>query len=290
MANQMVSSLPNRIPAYREWSYTYGSDLRDKAMILETLTELDKTAQAASVAKELAVEMNSNRWMSTQETAYSLLAISKYQSGAKGEKGLKATVTTNGTQNSVESDQSIVEHFLAIKEGGSNALTVTNRQKGTLFVKLREVGVPLPGNEQATRSNINMSVRFTRNGSSIDVAKLKQGTEFMVEVTLTHPGIMREYKELALTEVFPSGWEIRNTRMEGNEPSLGSSPSDYQDYRDDRVMTYFGLRPGETKRFVLMVTATYAGKFYFPGAYCEAMYDNTSSAKEKGMWVEVVTE
>ena len=53
-------------------------------------------------------------------------------------------------------------------------------------------------------------------------------------------------------------------------------------------MTYFGLRPGETKRYILMVTATYAGKFYFPGAYCEAMYDNTISAKEKGMWVEVV--
>ena len=288
VATQMISSLPDRIPAYREWSYTYGSDLRDKAMILETLTELDKTAQAASVAKELAVEMNSNRWMSTQETAYSLMAISKYQGNSKGEKGLKATVAINGKQNQVESDLSILEQPLAIKESGGNTLAVNNRSKGTLFVKLREVGVPLPGDEPASRSNLNMSVRFIRNGSSIDVSSLKQGTEFMVEVTLTHPGVMKEYKELALTEVFPSGWEIRNTRMEGNEPSLGSSPSDYQDYRDDRVMTYFGLRPGETKRYILMVTATYAGKFYFPGAYCEAMYDNTISAKEKGMWVEVV--
>ncbi|SDB91503.1 alpha-2-macroglobulin [Williamwhitmania taraxaci] len=289
VATQMIASLPDRIPVYREWSYTYGSDFRDRAMILETLTELDKTAQAASVAKELAVEMNSNRWMSTQETAYSLMAIAKYQGNAKGEKGLKASITINGKQESIDSDLSMVDQSIAIKES-SNALLVNNRSKGMLFVKLREVGVPLPGEEAATRSNINMTVRFLRDGNSIDVSRLKQGTEFMVEVTLTHPGVMREYKELALTEVFPSGWEIRNTRMEGNEPSLGSAASDYQDYRDDRVMTYFGLRPGETKRYVLMVTATYAGKFYFPGAYCEAMYDNTISAKEKGMWVEVVTE
>ena len=289
VANQMVASLPDRVPAYREWAYTYGSDLRDKAMILETLTTLDKTAQAASVAKDLATDMNSSRWMSTQETAYSLLAMAKYQAMSKSDKGLKTSIDFNGKGEKVETDLSMVEHPLTIKEDGSNSLQVTNKSKGTLFVKLREVGVPLQGDEQSSRSNLNMSVRFLSNGTPIDVSRLKQGTEFTVEVTVTHPGILKEYKDLALTEVFPSGWEIRNTRLEGNEPSLGSSSSDYQDFRDDRVMTYFDLRPGETKRYVIMVTATYAGKFYFPGAYCEAMYDNSISAKDKGMWVEVVT-
>jgi len=289
VANQMVASLPDRVPVYREWGYTYGSDLRDKAMILETLTTLDKTSQAATVAKDLATDMNSNRWMSTQETAYSLMAMAKYQAMSKSDKGLTAAVNFNGKDMKVETNLSMLEHQLAIKEGGSNSIQVTNKSKGTLCVKLREVGVPLQGDETNSRSNLNMSIRFLSKGSAIDVSHLKQGTEFTVEVTVTHPGILKEYKELALTEVFPSGWEIRNTRLEGNEPSLGSSSSDYQDFRDDRVMTYFGLQPGETKRYVVMVTATYAGRFYFPGAYCEAMYDNSISAKDKGMWVEVVT-
>ena len=96
VANQMVASLPDRVPVYREWGYTYGSDLRDKAMILETLTTLDKTSQAATVAKDLATDMNSNRWMSTQETAYSLMAMAKYQAMSKSDKGLTAAVNFNG--------------------------------------------------------------------------------------------------------------------------------------------------------------------------------------------------
>ena len=137
---------------------------------------------------------------------------------------------------------------MAIKEGGSNSIQVTNKSKGTLFVKLREVGVPLQGDETNSRSNLNMSIRFLSKGSAIDVSHLKQGTEFTVEVTVTHPGILKEYKELALTEVFPSGWEIRNTRLEGNEPSLGSSSSDYQDFRDDRVMAGYNNEGGAYKR------------------------------------------
>ena len=55
------------------------------------------------------------------------------------------------------------------------------------------------------------------DGNPIDVAKLEQGTEFIAEVTVVHPGMRSWYENLALSQVFPSGWEINNLRLTGDE-------------------------------------------------------------------------
>ena len=37
-----------------------------------------------------------------------------------------------------------------------------------------------------------------------------------------------------------------------------------------------------------MLMATYLGRFYRPATVCEAMYDNTITARVPGGWVEVI--
>ena len=61
----------------------------------------------------------------------------------------------------------------------------------------------------------------------------------------------------------------------------------YQDIRDDRVLTYFDLAPGESRTFRVMLMATYKGRFYLPPQQCEAMYDRTINARVPGCWVVV---
>ena len=95
---------------------------------------------------------------------------------------------------------------------------------------------------------------------------------------------------MALTQIFPSGWEIINTRMQEGEGSWKNSPSEYQDIRDDRVYTYFGLEANETVTYYMQLNAAYMGKYYLPGTYCTAMYDHTISAGNKGQWIEVKKE
>ena len=62
---------------------------------------------------------------------------------------------------------------------------------------------------------------------------------------------------------------------------------DYQDVRDDRVYTYFDLRAGETKKFELLLNASYLGHYYLPPVSVEAMYDATINGRTAGRWVEV---
>jgi len=92
---------------------------------------------------------------------------------------------------------------------------------------------------------------------------------------------------MALTQIFPSGWEILNTRMIGAEDAFASSESDYRDIRDDRVYTYFSLPEGKEVRYSVLLNAAYAGKYYMPAVYCEAMYNHAINALLKGEWVEV---
>jgi alpha-2-macroglobulin len=94
---------------------------------------------------------------------------------------------------------------------------------------------------------------------------------------------------LVLRQVFPSGWEIGNDRLDKeNVTSNENSNYTYQDVRDDRVYTFFDLLNGSSKTFRIRLTASYIGRFYFPGTLSEAMYEPGVNAFMPGKWVEVV--
>src|SRR3546814_8639546 len=97
----------------------------------------------------------------------------------------------------------------------------------------------------------------------------------MAEVILRNPGGKGNYKELALSQVFPSGWEIINTRLAGEDNVLMSSPFTWQDIRDDRVYTYFDLQEKGSVTYHVLLNAAYPGKYYQAPVYCEAMYDRS---------------
>jgi len=156
-------------------------------------------------------------------------------------------------------------------------------------VRVVRTGTPLAGEEREASNGLYMDVEYQLvDGTPVDPVRLEQGTDFVALVTLRHPGIVEAYQQLALTQVFPSGWEIRNTRMEGSESGVKSSYFTYQDVRDDRVMTYFDLWKGNTATYRIMLNASYTGRYYLPGAACEAMYDHTVNARSKGQWVQVI--
>jgi len=134
-----------------------------------------------------------------------------------------------------------------------------------------------------------MSVAYLNmKGEAIDIAQLKQGTDFVAQVTVKNPYGNGDYRNMALSQLFPSGWEILNTRMLNNDEVFKSSPSDYRDIRDDRVYTYFSLDQGREVTYYVMLTAAYAGRYYLPATYCEAMYKASVNALQRGRWIEVM--
>ena len=120
--------------------------------------------------------------------------------------------------------------------------------------------------------------------------QLVAALDFVAKVIIKNPGKRGYYTQMALSQIFPSGWEILNARMLGGEGAFKSSSSTYQDIRDDRVYTYFNVSPNETLTYYVQLNASYLGRYFLPGTYCEAMYDNSITAGVNGKWVQVVNQ
>jgi hypothetical protein len=290
VAEKMISRLGKTVKPYRELSGSYGSDWRDKAMILETLVLLKKQTEAFPLVTELSAQLSSDEWMSTQTTAYALLSISDFAGkGTPEQNPLKAKVSYNkSTAQTIESAKAIWQGKVELKNNLTASVQVENQTGKILYARVMGEGIPVVGDTTSSQSNLFMEVKYTdMQGKKTDPAKLAQGTDFVVEISVHNPGQRGNYKEMALTTIFPSGWEIINTRLNEVDSPLKSDAVDYQDIRDDRVLTYFDLKSNEKKTFRILLSATYEGRFYLPSVQCEAMYDNRINARKPGMWVEV---
>jgi len=292
VASKMVDNITTDIAPYKELSYSYGSRERDKAMILETLVMLGNKQEAKTILDELGVALSSSRWYSTQTTAYSLLAIAKFV-GVTGtdDNGLAYEYKSdNGTTVPYTSTAPLSQFKLSVKTDKPGNIQIHNTGKKTLFVKLQLDGIPPAGDATSAENSLGITVRYlSLDGKEIDPAILEQGTDFVAEVKISHPGIREDYKEMALTQIFPSGWEIRNMRLEEWQSADKADIPRYQDIRDDRVLSYFDINRGAKKTFRVILNASYIGEFYLPTVYCEAMYDNDINGRRAGKWVKVVT-
>ncbi len=299
VALNLIKGLSTEVKPYKELSYSYGSDKRDEAMILETLSLLNEKLKAAPLAKKVSKDLDSKMWMSTQETAYSLLAMCEY-TGVKGNAELSFAYSLNTNPETTQTCKKTLYQVKyndadILKNGASPgsatvpiAIAIKNNGRSTLFAKIILEGVPLVGDKTASAKDLKMEVVYKNmKGQIIQPDKLIQGTDFVAQVTIVNPGTKGFLKEMALTQVFPSGWEIHNTRMD--ETSTANAAR-YQNIRDDRVYSYYDLECNTNKTFTIQLNATYLGKFYLPTVYSEAMYDNLINARVPGRWVEVVKD
>ena len=108
-------------------------------------------------------------------------------------------------------------------------------------------------------------------GATISPASIAQGTDFKATITVQNTSLAEDIRNIALTDIIPSGWEIYNDRMTGAAVAAADA-YDYLDIRDDRAIWYFSLDRGTSKTFVLRMRAAYRGEFTLPSISCEAMY------------------
>lgn len=290
IALQLISGLPTRFPAKQNWGITYGSSLRDEAMVLETLTIMNRRLEAGELVKSIAINLAADTWLSTQTTAYGLLSIAKFCGINKDGNKIKADIKINGKLTQITSENVLSQSAINWNNGKAS-VEVMNSGNNVLYARIINQGQPFTNQIIPIQNNPNILKvtvsYFKTTGESLDITNIKQGTDFVAKVTINNPGLRGDYSQMALTQSFPSGWEILNTRLYNSEGAFKSSNSDYLDIRDDRVSHYFMLRQKETATYFVQLNAAYLGKYFYSGAYVEAMYDNSISGGVSGKWVEV---
>lgn len=240
--------------------------------------------EAYKLMQKMARKFASNEWLSTQESAFGLCAIGNYvERYFKDGNGIDVQI---GKDN-YKTAKTVLQKELAVKNNKSE-VTVKNNSSGTLHVRTINSSTPLGVSTQSEMSGLKMTVNYYRNGTRNNEPNYKQGEDIVAEITIQNTGNIGLYEELALTFMFPSGFEFLNERLTtGVNPFQGTVNVDI---RDDRAYLYFSLTQGQSKTFKLRFNAAYSGTYLLPAITCSAMYDNSITATLPGNTITINRE
>ncbi|NOZ13686.1 MAG: alpha-2-macroglobulin family protein [Acidobacteria bacterium] len=280
---------------------TYGSELRNQAILLELATRFRNWPMAEKKYTLIAKRLSSGEWLSTQTVAYSLLALGTYVDATSLHNGKpdKLSGTVTFPDKSVQSfDTAALSTGFELKKDFGKSITV----KISPSVPLKQVyavmewdGIPASPVVAVMPKADGMSVKvefLNENGMPVNPASLKQGTVFWGHFRVRcHKG-QAYILHVALEQMLPTGWEIENTRLSGEAMPAWSRKwnlgyANYTDIRDDRIRWFFNLNRSRPLDFLVKLNAVSAGKFILPATVSRAMYNKTLQAVVPGRFVSV---
>ncbi len=266
---------------------TFGSEERDNALAAVVLTDMSELEDAMPYLEAISERLSSNEWMSTQSTAFCLFAMSHFYKKAGKPEPINFKYKYNGKGETIKDGETITwTTKLAENVDSFKKLEITNQGNSSLFVKIRQSGIPTRSEIAENHNNITVSVQYMMNNNFADYKNLPQGTNFIANVTV-HNISNYDIKNIAIEQYIPSGWEILNDRFINGFEEANNTLS-YQDIRDDRVFSYIDLlKEKATVIFQIKLCATYPGTFYLPPIKAYAMYDNKSQANTRSFDVIV---
>lgn len=291
--NEILSTADLGVADYYEFGDTFGSTLRDKAVILDVMVGLGDLSAASELYDYIARELSSNRWHSTQSTAYGLMALTKYVSAVtEAPPELRGFLHVQGGKSEViKGTDVVVKTSLDAKD--AQTLNFTNTSAIPLFATLVWEGIP-KGDLEPVQKGLALKRQFFDDaGEPVDISSIKQGDSFYAVYQVTQEGY-QWIDEVALVQILPAGWEIENLRLVGGdlpdwagEYNLGQE--EYVDIRDDRIMWFFDKHYSLSYDFIVKINAVTVGEFYLPPTLVEAMYNNDYKVTTAGQVVEVVS-
>ena len=273
-ASELVVGADTDVERYTELGGTYGSEKRDQAMILESLVLLGR--DAGDAAERVSQALASTTWLSTQETAQSLLAMARYAGGAT--EPWSFNFSARDEVNTLHSTRPLFQ----LPVDRVEQLEVSNPGDRRLYARVVQRGLPPLTDSSPASSGLAVSVSWaSQDGEVVDPTRVDQGTDFVATVTVANQGPV-DLDEIALSALLPSGWETWGE-------AAGKGPGyEYRDVRDDRVLTYFDLAKAESKTFTIRLHASWLGHYYLPPIVAEAMYDAEIHGRTAGAWIDVV--
>ena len=160
VAERMAKDLDIEIPEYTEQSYTYGSDLRDKAVMVSALSLIGNREKATPLAEYISNRLSARGWFSTQTTAYCLIGMAHYigLDGSQTPLQFSIDIAGQGSQ-SVNSTSPIWQNAL---QGDKSAnLTLKNTTNKVVFARLVSEGTPLQGDQSNAFNGLDMRLNFS---------------------------------------------------------------------------------------------------------------------------------
>jgi uncharacterized protein YfaS (alpha-2-macroglobulin family) len=163
------------------------------------------------------------------------------------------------------------------KSGGLKSITIKNTGNDDLTINQTSRYIDDKLIKAAESENLNMTISYynaSKGSAGLDNVNL--GDDITINVKVNNPTTFY-HENLALNLRMPSGLELINPRINNQEPA--PQGVQYQDYKDDRVYSFFELSPGSSLNLNFKTKAAFKGDFFMPVNQCEQMYRGDVFAK-----------
>lgn len=266
--------LPKNLGSDRSQKATGGSfssPIRNAALSLNTLIEVDKdNLQIPTLARLLSQAVKTERWLSTQEQAFTFLALGKLARKANASQ-TTAIVSANGKTigNFTGTD-------LLLKNVG-NQTQINVQNKGNLYYFAQMEGLSSGGKVQEIDNVLKVRRQYyDRAGQILNGNTFKQNQLVVVKITLQSSNSL-PVENIVVTDMLPAGFEIENPRLTADRDFIwikDQASPEYFDIRDDRINFFTSLKASnKAQNFYYLVRVVSKGRFNRGVLSADAMYN-----------------
>lgn len=251
---------------------SFYSPIRDEAISLNGLIEADPSnPQIPIMAKHVADQLKQRSWYSTQECAFSFLALGKLAKAAN-KSTVTADIKVNGKSVAKFDGKDI---SLAAKQLGGNNVQVSTKGEGRLYYYWQSEGISASGQYKEEDNYIKVRRQFyDRYGRQINNNVFKQNDLVIVQISLEKM-YSGSVENIAVTDILPAGFEIENPRTK-EIPGMDWIKDAYSptalDVRDDRINLFVDLHASR-QTYYYAVRAVSPGNFVMGPVGADAMYN-----------------
>jgi uncharacterized protein YfaS (alpha-2-macroglobulin family) len=258
--------------AKRALDGSFYSPIRDEGLILNALVSTDpNNPQIPGIARQLSRQMKQAYWLSTQESAFALLALGKI-----ARQNAKSTATA-----SLFIDGKPAGKFdgkdLTLRNVANRNVSIRTAGKGSLYYFWETEGISASGQVKEEDAFLKVRRQFlNRDGVPLGTPTFRQNDLVVVRISIEAGEAAGEIKKnVAITDLLPAGLEIENPRIGALRElswAKDAATPDYLDVRDDRI-NMFTTATGAPKHFYYLCRAVSKGTFKLGPVNADAMYN-----------------
>ena len=249
------------------WRVDYGTNLRDTAAVLTLAVEARSEAlDAAALARRITPVETVDRWRSTQENMWSLMAAN-----ALIEDTDQGAFLIDG-----QPAEGPMVRVLDASAGKVSPVEVLNNSGEPAAMVLTTYGIPAEP-EPASGNGYSIDrFYFTLDGRPVTPEHVRQNDRLVVLIKVTP----HRYSEarLIVNDPLPAGFEIDNPNLvgAGDISALGwldlSAVAQHTEFRAERFVAAVDWKSSNAFQLAYVVRAISPGSFHHPAASVEDMY------------------
>ncbi len=288
--DDLIKNIDDADRVKRSTGFNFSSTIRGRALLLLAFLDVaPKDPRVAKLVQRLARDAEFGGW-TTQESAFTLLALGQFQREQSAKGPFKGTVLVGDRQ---------IGHFSNEKPAtfggieGAEPIRIVLDEKSdpeAVFYSLETRGIPTDAAYQPESAGLELGREYlTRAGAPLDLANVAQGD--LVVTRLRIRSVSGRLDNVVIENLLPSGLEVENPRLQSSEtlPWIGDADlsTAHVDFRDDRVLVFADLGDNSWRTAYVLLRAVTPGKFRLPPVQAEAMYDPAIRARGERATMDV---